>query len=521
MLRSTRLFVLVPATLAAFTAACFNPGHQQLTITDENGHVVHVTIDGEDVPPVASERPTQVSTNDDRSETAPPAAPVVQPEPTRDDTQLGAVVDAPVPPAYPDPSWAVGSEPPAPPAYPDPSWAPAPVDNIAAGDRPGPERPSVPGASPSPVSAFEASAPAPVQWIHWTSTAGTRVDGDFSPAASFVRASLDSASGYSFVQLNNAGTNFFSPSAPYESTGVAAPSTSDMVAFNLHGERVLRLSQPVDGLYMALVSLNGNVLSFDHDFDIVSQTGSPAVGGPSTCGYYGCGQFQKRVVRTPDGAVHYELDAVSGEPHGVIRFNGRLDSLVWSQSVDENWSGMTLGIPGERAAAPAPAPAPVPAPASELIVNGDFENPALSYGSWSQFPSIQGWKLSFGHSIEVQNHAAGSPVQGDQFVELDSDGSSGIYQDVATVAGARYELNFRYSPRPGVEESNNAIEVWIDGDRLATVSSNGRDIRDTSWARIVLPVRASGRQMRVEFRDAGTSDSYGGYIDAVSVKLAH
>jgi len=510
MLRSTRLFVLVPATLAAFTAACFNPGRQQLTITDENGRVVHVTIDGEDVR--ASE-----AANAPVAETAP--------APGRDDTEPGSTGDAPAPPAYPDPSWAVGSEPPVPSAYPnpewypDPSWAPAPVDNIAAGDRPGHARPSVPGASPSPVSAFEASAPAPVQWIHWTSTAGTRVDGDFSPAASFVRASLDSASGYSFVQLNNAGTNFFSPSAPYESTGVAAPSTSDMVAFNLHGERVLRLSQPVDGLYMALVSLNGNVLSFDHDFQIVSQTGSPAVGGPSTCGYFGCGQFQKRVVRTPDGAVHYELDAVCGEPHGVIRFNGRLDSLAWTQSVDENWSGMTLGIPGERAAAPAPAP--VPAPASELIVNGDFENPALSYGSWSQFPSIQGWKLSFGHSIEVQNHAAGSPVQGDQFVELDSDGSSGIYQDVASVAGARYELNFRYSPRPGVEESNNAIEVWIDGDRLATVSSNGRDIRDTSWARIVLPVRASGRQMRVEFRDAGTSDSLGGYIDAVSLKLAH
>jgi len=27
--------------------------------------------------------------------------------------------------------------------------------------------------------------------------------------------------------------------------------------------------------------------------------------------------------------------------------------------------------------------------------------------------------------------------------------------------------------------------------------------------------------MRVEFRDAGTSDSLGGYIDAVSLKLAH
>ena len=57
-----------------------------------------------------------------------------------------------------------------------------------------------------------------------------------------------------------------------------------------------------------------------------------------------------------------------------------------------------------------------------------------------------------------------------------------------------------------------------DASAAAGVSSNGTDPRDTSWARIVLPVHASGRPMRVEFRDAGTSDRYGGYIDAVSLE---
>jgi hypothetical protein len=40
-------------------------------------------------------------------------------------------------------------------------------------------------------------------------------------------------------------------------------------------------------------------------------------------------------------------------------------------------------------------------------------------------------------------------VQRDPFVELDSDASIGIDQDGATVSGARYELSFRYWPRPG------------------------------------------------------------------------
>jgi len=355
------------------------------------------------------------------------------------------------------------------------------------------------------------------------------VSGNFAPAASAVQARLESSSGFSFVQMNDAGTNFFVPSAPYESAGVAAPGTSDMVAFTLRGSRVLRLSKPVDGLYVALVSVNRNTLSFDHDFDIVSQTSAPAVGGSTTCGFFGCGQFVKHVVRAADGSTRYELEGFSGEPHGVIRFRGVLSTLSWSDAADEHWSGLTVGIPvGAASSVPAtpsspavPAPAPVPAPASELIVNGGFENPSLRYGTWSSFGSIVGWNLSFGSAIEVQNHAAGSPVEGDQFVELDSNTSSGIYQDVATVAGARYELTFRYSPRPGVEENNNAIEVWIDGDCVATVSANGRNASDTSWARIVLPVRATTARTRVEFRDAGVSDGLGGYIDAVSFKAAY
>lgn len=40
-------------------------------------------------------------------------------------------------------------------------------------------------------------------------------------------------------------------------------------------------------------------------------------------------------------------------------------------------------------------------------------------------------------------------VQREPFMELDSDTSIGNDQDVATVSGARYELSFRYWPRPG------------------------------------------------------------------------
>src|ERR1022692_3309196 len=75
--------------------------------------------------------------------------------------------------------------------------------------------------------------------------------------------------------------------------------------------------------------------------------------------------------------------------------------------------------------------------ASSIVVNGSFELPALSNGSWSLFSTIPGWDLASGPYIEVQNHVAGNPFDGNQFVELDSTAesvlltSAGVYGVVA------------------------------------------------------------------------------------------
>src|SRR5215217_4814219 len=58
------------------------------------------------------------------------------------------------------------------------------------------------------------------------------------------------------------------------------------------------------------------------------------------------------------------------------------------------------------AAAPRPAAA-----ATELVVNGSFEEPALG-GGFSTFGAIPGWTTTFGPGIEIQNHAAGDPLDG-------------------------------------------------------------------------------------------------------------
>ncbi len=134
-------------------------------------------------------------------------------------------------------------------------------------------------------------------------------------------------------------------------------------------------------------------------------------------------------------------------------------------------------------AAAALALAPLVAQAN-LIVNGGFEEPALSSGSWGVYSSILGWTATFGSGIEIQNNAAGAPYQGAQHVELDShygtQTNSGMAQTVATTAGLQYLLSFAYSPRPNVGSTSNGIELWIDSVLLDTFTAAGGQA--TSWS---------------------------------------
>ena len=152
-----------------------------------------------------------------------------------------------------------------------------------------------------------------------------------------------------------------------------------------------------------------------------------------------------------------------------------------------------------------------------LVINGGFEDPTIPNPSFSQFPSIPGWTLASGPAIEIQNHVAGSPFDGQQFVELDSSANSGMYQDLATVAGQSYVLSFAYSPRPGVPESSNGIDIRWGALDLGTIQQTGIGHADTVWSIHTYELVATSSTTRLQFTAVGTSDSLGGYLDAVSV----
>lgn len=158
---------------------------------------------------------------------------------------------------------------------------------------------------------------------------------------------------------------------------------------------------------------------------------------------------------------------------------------------------------------------------ANLIINGGFEEPGLGSGQFHVYQNILGWKAINGSGIEVQNNAAGAPHGGAQHVELDSHNNSTMEQKViGALANELYTLTFYYSARPGVAAVSNGINVYWDGVQLGGTISEP-PTTTTFWTKYTFQVYGTANYWTsLIFKAVGNDDTYGGYIDDVSLVAA-
>ena len=170
-------------------------------------------------------------------------------------------------------------------------------------------------------------------------------------------------------------------------------------------------------------------------------------------------------------------------------------------------------------------------PQINLLENGDFENPDISTGSYSIVPdinidagSVLGWLVSWMGEptsgtlgLEIQDHIAGDPYLNNQYAELDGDHPVKIWQDVTTIPGKEYKLEFAYSPREGRDAKDNEITLNIGDNLLSKVLSAVGLSSGTSWIPYTETFIATDDTTKIEFADTSTDTSFGGYLDAVGL----
>ena len=150
--------------------------------------------------------------------------------------------------------------------------------------------------------------------------------------------------------------------------------------------------------------------------------------------------------------------------------------------------------------------------AAGTILSSNFDEISVPTGGYVLVPSASGWTAGIGQ-IEVQNNAAGAPYSPNNFVELDSTANSSMFY---TLAAGTYNISYWYSPRPNVGSASNGIELWIGNTLLDSIAGAGGST--TSWGLRSVDFTTTGGDLT--FLAVGTSDSYGGYLDDITISTA-
>lgn len=167
---------------------------------------------------------------------------------------------------------------------------------------------------------------ATISWADLTADNGTNtVTGTINTGSGSVGVNINTGSAnYIFAQINNAGTDYWATGSYNGSYN--KPSTSDIVALNGANTTTITFSQAVTNPYLAMISWNGAVVNFSDTFSVVAQG----------CGYWGCGTYTP--INGNTGLNN------PGEATAFLQFNGTVTSLTVTDSVSEDWHGLTVGI---------------------------------------------------------------------------------------------------------------------------------------------------------------------------------
>ena len=175
-------------------------------------------------------------------------------------------------------------------------------------------------------------------------------------------------------------------------------------------------------------------------------------------------------------------------------------------------------------------------PEVNLIENGGFESPVAPVGGWDEYDSGTpglGWDVAWNGvfagapaiaKLELHNGVNGwTSYEGSQHAELDADwgynnqeqASVKISQTLDTEDGEDYNVKYAFSPRPGTSDGENILQVYVNGVLKATHGPVA-GVANTSWTTYSFGFEGTGSDV-IEFRDAGTPNTLGTFLDDVSV----
>ena len=142
------------------------------------------------------------------------------------------------------------------------------------------------------------------------------------------------------------------------------------------------------------------------------------------------------------------------------------------------------------------------------MVNGGFERPS------EQSDPVPNWRNTAGPIDVFRNVAGLTAAEGTSIIEVDSSAAKDrIEQAVATTAGRSYVLSFQHSPKPGLSNPSNKLDVYWNNTKLVTLNRSGNGLSAPSWQTATFTVTGTSND-RISFRESD-NDNLGALLDDV------
>ena len=171
-----------------------------------------------------------------------------------------------------------------------------------------------------------------------------------------------------------------------------------------------------------------------------------------------------------------------------------------------------------------------PAGAQNIVANPGFETPVVPPANpnhiltFNAGSDVGGWMVSSGN-IEILDKDRIQPAGGDQSIDMNGVAIGAIYQDLATVAGRRYDLSFMMAGNP-FRSSDKTLDVYwgAAGGPLGLVGSftflwsPTQSAFDMQWSsRSATGLLATSASSRLVFQSTTPTTDAGAFLDDVSV----
>jgi len=154
--------------------------------------------------------------------------------------------------------------------------------------------------------------------------------------------------------------------------------------------------------------------------------------------------------------------------------------------------------------------------ASNLVINGSFEDTPVEANSVGGYTKIKGWaKISgVGFQVDRRTESMGQAADGTAWIELDAYGQNAtVGQNIDTLTGQDYTLSVDFTSG-GRDLASTAVDVFWEGNKIDTLTGGDRG----DWKNYRFSVKGSDRNVStLAFRAVGEVDGIGGFIDNVSV----